>query len=438
MSIEMSSPSQGTKTELDSRIAASWWKEFLVRTKNMEDSTLMKQSFSGDEKDHIRSKITDVLRRLFHQTARRKSFAFFLDGKEIPDQIAKDFLYENRIREGEDLEAWAARLFAERKFMIIVNHTEKISEDLSILVARYFQPLIATHGLPLNGIEIDIIIGDYGFTPLGIHRDGEGENLFHFHLGPNDKIMYNWDTEDYLKLPNGIQNCMEIEPMLPHGKKFTIAPQDVYYMPWTKFHIGYSPGFSIALVISFFNPTKKLYLDRLFRVIEDVYFDQNNREIALPEENLPDLMHFDSLQNVMKLREEIASKPVASILKVFNDLLVLRIASNCGLSSSPLLLEKETNYKEGDVEIFQNKDILSNKPFKIYFKSVRVGILKIFARLFVFESEASDAIVELIGKLNAGTRLSFNETMEEAKPEDREPIAALFSKLYNRRAICLL
>jgi hypothetical protein len=140
----------------------------------------------------------------------------------------------------------------------------------------------------------------------------------------------------------------------------------------------------------------------------------------------------------MKLRDEIESKPVSSILKTFNDLLVLRIASNSGLSSSPLLLEKETDYREGDMEVFRDKDIAINDPFKIYFKSVQPGKLKVFARLFVVESEETDIIVDVIGRLNAGMRLRLTDLMEEVKEEKREPIASLISKLYNRRAIRII
>src|SRR4051812_35094117 len=86
----------------------------------------------------------------------------------------------------ESLQAWATRLFGERKFGIVLNGAESVSESLSRQVARFLDPLFARRGVPYGGIDVAFFVGNYGFTPFGIHVD-DRTHVLHAHLGPGTK-----------------------------------------------------------------------------------------------------------------------------------------------------------------------------------------------------------------------------------------------------------
>lgn len=64
-----------------------------------------------------------------------------------------------------------------------MNNNEAFSEQLASRVLKMMSSLLKIAGLPPLGNEITVFIGNYGWTPLGIHKDHTGENVLHFHLG---------------------------------------------------------------------------------------------------------------------------------------------------------------------------------------------------------------------------------------------------------------
>ena len=77
-----------------------------------------------------------------------------------------------------------------------MNNNEAFSEQLASRVLKMMSSLFEIAGLPPLGNEITVFIGNYGWTPLGIHKDHTGENVLHFHLGPGRKQMYIWEISE--------------------------------------------------------------------------------------------------------------------------------------------------------------------------------------------------------------------------------------------------
>ena len=114
------------------------------------------------------------------------------------------------------------------------------------------EPLCDLIGIPPLGYEITTFIGNYGWTPLGIHKDVRGENVIHFHLGPGRKQMYIWQDDKYEELVGkNVFNNTNIEPILDKAEEFDFGPRDIYYMPWFENHVGYTEDLSIGVTLWF-------------------------------------------------------------------------------------------------------------------------------------------------------------------------------------------
>jgi len=179
-------------------------------------------------------------------------FRVYIDGIEQEDDYLNN-LCSTPPREEENITTYTNRIF-EKKFGLIINGGERHSDLISNNIISAIQPLLELKGMPPLGLEITIFIGNYGWTPLGIHQDHRGENVIHFHLGPGNKKMYIWDEDKYKELSGNKQNNTNIFPILPYAKEFDFGAGDIYYMPWNLFHIGRTDELSVGITLWFNNP----------------------------------------------------------------------------------------------------------------------------------------------------------------------------------------
>ena len=119
--------------------------------------------------------------------------------EELSKEYTNTFLTQNPPKENEDIIDYCKRIF-DKRFGIIMNNNEAFSEQLATRVLKMMSPLFEIAGIPPLGNEITVFIGNYRWTPLGIHKDHTGENVLHFHLGPGRKQMYIWEDETYEKI----------------------------------------------------------------------------------------------------------------------------------------------------------------------------------------------------------------------------------------------
>jgi len=226
--------------------------------------------------------------------------------------------FANRILEApplekEELSQWTNRIFGQKKFGIIINDGEVFNTEMNKTLVSIVEPLFNIIGVPLNGICTTYFVGNYGFTPLGIHQDVKGEDVFHFHLGPGAKTMYTWDEHEYKKL-SGVDNNQQIEPLLPYADAYTFHTGDVFYMPWFKYHIGYSAELSLGLTIWLNNLTpQKLVINIVEEMIEGMLpkNTKNQNPILLPldkgiAQTKP--LQYKKLSNYLNFSQECQSK----------------------------------------------------------------------------------------------------------------------------------
>ncbi|MEB0137684.1 MULTISPECIES: hypothetical protein [unclassified Undibacterium] len=172
-------------------------------------------------------------------------FRVYIDGMLSP-QYENEVLYAQPLL-GESFEAFVSRATNGRKFGIVVNGAEQWSDTLARLAARVFAPVVEMQGVARSTIEVTLFIGNYGYTPFGIHIDDPYTSVVHFHAGPTTKEMTLFGIEEFHRL-NGIRkNCFEPQKLIPHGRTFTIEPGDVFLLPPHYYHIGRTEGFSIGV-----------------------------------------------------------------------------------------------------------------------------------------------------------------------------------------------
>lgn len=175
-------------------------------------------------------------------------FRVYIDGMLSP-QYENEVLYTEPLP-GEGFEAYVSRATGGRKFGIVVNGAEQWSDTLARLAARVFAPVVEAQGAARSTVEVTLFIGNYGFTPFGIHIDDPYTSVVHFHAGPTTKEMTLFGVEEFHRLNGERKNCFQPQTLIPHGRTYAIDPGDVFLLPPHYYHIGSTEGFSIGVAFA--------------------------------------------------------------------------------------------------------------------------------------------------------------------------------------------
>ncbi|MEU5884353.1 hypothetical protein [Spirillospora sp. NPDC047279] len=154
---------------------------------------------------------------------------------------------------GDELVPWARRLFHGLPFSVMLNGAERWHEGLARSAAEFFTPAREQFGLPQHNYRISLFIGDYGFTPSGVHQDvGRAERVFHFNAGPGRKLFHSWPVEEYRALTGRRRPSYEPERLVEHARTHELEPGDVMMLNVAWYHVGQSdePAASVGLEMS--------------------------------------------------------------------------------------------------------------------------------------------------------------------------------------------
>jgi len=275
-----------TKDKVSNKFTDAWWNNFADQTENFSKHFNFKKAFNEEEVDHINQLVEDVIKKVASDKKRRSYLRIWKDGKYDENK----FFDENPIQADESILEWKNRIFDNEKFGLFLNHANNHSEQLSELITKFLQPYFEKKGLPIGGFSTTIILGDYGWTPLGIHRDKIGEYIVHFHLGPGAKDIYIWNSDKSEK--HGYVNLKRTENfddfINDYSYKSSFEKGDIFSMLGKNVHIGNTTEFSIGLVIEFNGLTEKELLEKMWFKLGDELLDKNftgNKAKILPEYN---------------------------------------------------------------------------------------------------------------------------------------------------------
>ncbi|MFY7847096.1 hypothetical protein [Chryseobacterium gambrini] len=416
--------------------SAEWWDHFLEDSGNFTKTKVYKNVISNDDIDILKNEAVKILQEIYTHRTNQYGFRVYIKGEEQDiNYISK--LFDAPPTEKETLESYAERVFEKQKFGMIINRTEKFSEKVSQNILLKLQPLLDKVGIPLTGLEMTLFVGNYGWTPLGIHIDIKGENIMHFHLGPGPKIMYNWEEDTYKELTGKKENNTDIEPLLPYSDAYPFEMGDFYFMPWNKYHIGFSDELSIGFIVGFNNPTRKGFTSAILNSISQQYLN-DNKQILSPDKNVKVEDSFNAIESVINLDENLRHLSFMDLMKYLHKEFKLAILSNGGWANIPITLNDKIRYDVDNYEVLENKKIITPYPFKTYYEKIGDELV-MFVRGYKVKIKYHDELPGIIDKLNGNKEEEVTDLLSTLT-QDWPVEAGLYflSLLYDKRAINII
>ena len=339
-----------------------WWDLFLIKTKNLSQTSVFKDCLTKEETKEMRESLMVILRDLSRLRTNQYGYRVYEDGAILNNEEMNK-IYDSPPLENESLDDWVNRTFGDKKFGMIINEGERFNIGLSKDIALKTKPLLKKIGLPKEGINFSIFIGNYGWTPLGIHQDSPGESVIHFHLGPSPKTMHTWGDQEFRKLVDvSTYDNKDVEPLLQYATEFKFGEGDLYFMPTGEFHIGHSEELSLSITFWTYNHTKSRFARRIHNMIIDQFLKETN-DLVTPDMN--------SLENTSDVKDVFSTLEFVDGLQDFSyqELLTemyrdlrFSINSNAGYRTSPFPKSEE------DSQIDVNDILVVENPFVIKYR----------------------------------------------------------------------
>ncbi len=320
----------------------------------------------------------------------------------------------------QTLEEWALKVFEGGKFGLVFNSLEEYDNELAVIMSSITAPLIKTAGLPLGGLSFLFFMGNYGFTPFGIHKESKGEEGFLFHLGPGKKEFYAWDDEELNKIEYFTKVFHdEIDEMLPSSKKYLLTSGSAMFIPNQVYHIANTTEFSLSVVMDYINPSMDTLEKELAKAIASSKYTSVNINPYLSPVQLEDKQSSQILN----------SDSIMSQFKRAFDRRLLRLKSNGGI------LKKSITNRKSRVPngLFS---ISSKKSFPILLHETASKDVIVFARGHEISMKPHPQLQYVIDQLNSTNGISFTQLQGLLLPKwDMVDIYSLISKLLVAEAV---
>ena len=419
-----------------SSFTEEWWRQILSETHDLTTARTFRNCIDASDVAQMEEGVVEALRTKFAQRSGMEDVRIYI-GNELISETFLEKLFERPPSETEPLGSFIERSF-DGRFCIILNKGERYSERLSRQVSEKIDPLFSLTGTPALGADITIFIGNYGWTPLGIHRDKPGENVFHFHLGPAPKTIYSWTDDTYQELAGGEQNNTDIDPLLPHANAHTQHAADMFFMPWNMFHIGQSNELSVTVTVWLNNAPREKYVKTL--VSEYLRRSLEDDQLLTPAD-LVELRRGeagDRASRLLGVDEDLLDLSLRDLIMRSDSELALSLESNGGWQSLPLTLTEATGRKPATGAKLRGQTVRLAKPFRIVHETSG-DRLTLFVRGRKLELRYLPQIVSLIEMLNKGHHVVVEDLLATTCAEIPEEDALfLISLLIDKRGLDIL
>ncbi|OPC39842.1 hypothetical protein [Elizabethkingia anophelis] len=376
-----------------------FWKDFVKTNRDFTETCVIKNAIDSTMLDELNAGIMEVLRNRLVLKDINDGFRVYIEGIEQKEDYLNELCLTPPNKD-DDITSYTSRIF-DKKFGFIINSGERHSDYISKNILKAITPLIGLKGLPPLGLEITIFIGNYGWTPLGIHQDHRGENVIHFHLGPGSKQMYIWDEDTYKELTDLKHNNTDITPLLPYAKEFSFGMGDLYYMPWNKFHVGNTEELSIGITLWFNNPSKRKYLNKMIGSFYK-YFVKYGDEIIGNKFNLLENSR-GSAKDIIEIFELDSKVLNGSVVDFFRFLIGEfnhNLVSNGGWQTTPLSQSQKNGFNvDENYNTISDQKIESDSNFPILYK-IKGEELIVYVRGSKFQVKYFSDLVDLIDEIN--------------------------------------
>lgn len=414
-----------------------WWGNFIKLNHNFTHPVVMHNVLDTFSEQLWADLQECLIKRIKLDFKDFDSFNLYINGKLTNHSECSDFFSPIANSVEQDIFNHLHLISDTKQFGMILNCCEQFSDNFVKTLHNIISPLTDISGSPVCGLDATVFIGNYRWTPLGIHQDQPGENVLHLHLGPGDKTMYVWESDDYNKLikkyfdevPDNMADEKIIEELLPFAKKYHFKAGDLYYMPWNNYHIGYTPGLSYGTTIWFNSATEKqLALNLIENMKQNVTSMDNDKHIQprLISQNEQEII---STHKQYLLSDKSSCDFIESNFKDYRH----KIDSNGGWRFFPYS-RNELQDPGLQINDWDNTLFKCALPFKMLcFDFDSQNLLYLRGTRLVFL--AHPKIKQLISSLNRGDIWSGKDIFEYLSPWPAEAAKYLLDIMYNYRAI---
>jgi len=408
-----------------------WWDNFLEKTKNLTKTTVFKDCLTKEETKEMRESLIDILRDLAERRTGQYGYRVYEDGVVLTSK-EMNRIYDSPPLKDESLDDWVKRTFGDKKFGMIINEAERFNLNLSKKIALKTEPLLNKIGFPKEGVNFSLFIGNYGWTPLGIHQDSAGENVIHFHLGPGPKTMYTWGDEEFRELVDiRTYDNHDVQPLLKHAQEFEFGEGDLYFMPTGEFHIGHSDQLSLSCTFWQYNHTKFRFARRIHNMIMD-QFIKDSTELVTPDMNeLENMSGVKGVFSTFEFTDEMDDFSYKQLLTEMYRDLRYSINSNAGYRTSPFPKPDE------DSDIDLNGTYIIETPFKIQYRESNDKIkLYAYVRGHKFSLNNFECIASMLDEINKGEEVNVKNLLGLLNEEWPEEVGLkILSLIYQNHGI---
>ncbi|WP_435263282.1 RNA methylase [Tenacibaculum sp. nBUS_03] len=375
----------------------STWKSFLDDSNNLSKPAQAKQLVSTNDIAEIKLLLIKVLRDFLAKEDLQVGLKTYINNVLRNDLIEK--MAANPPSLEHSFKDWSQQIFGDQKFGMILIGLEEYSNSFAEKMATIVRPLLENAGLPLDGLSFLFFMGNYGFTPFGIHKESTGEDGILFHLGPENKEFYTWDDPKYNSIEHNSEVFHNVSEKLNEGKLYELEPGDAMAIPHYVYHIGNTPKFSLSVVLDYVNPPKDRFENGLIKATAAevlLSHDEYEKPIKLnaPQSTLNDVLDLHSIQKKME---------IALTRKI------LGLKSNGGIRT----ISNTTRNRIPQSGIFSIK---GKEIFPIYLDVQDSKETLIFARGHRIVLKSHPLLPQLIGQLNKGEYITLNSIRQLMEP----------------------
>ena len=403
-----------------------WTQTLLDKSENLTKAVVIPNSFAdGNFSEQL---IKNLIFNIIAQNEIGSAMRVYVDGGDNPEY--KQRLCAKKIEKNQTLFDWLISVFGDKSFGVIVNKAESYSAELLESIANIFVPVIDKIGFPLGGMEIGIFMGNYGYTPFGIHKDKDEEVILHMHMGPNIKEMFLWDPETFENIARSNDFYFNFEKVMPYGEKYTIPKNAVFVLPAKNYHIGYTPNFSIGIAVALLGMTKrKLFSSVLASIDEDINFDINDDSLDFSSMQAKDIEYGNTIKNNIT-KNSLANLSLNKLLKIYANDYRFSLLSNCGFNISGNEIQTPKSLKGKTFKIVS--------PFFVYYQKVNKQYLFVYARRYKFTIRCFSGLIPLLDKINSGKQCFHEDLSKLIQRENQDILDDLLVLLlrYNAIEIC--
>lgn len=396
---------------------SGWWREIEAGSADFSKPYLMRHGFSSNL--FSEADVLEMLRAMAAAPREQVNLRVYIDAGLRHDQ--EIHVLRNPPGQRETLDEWVRRVFGDARFCIALNNAEKFVDSLTRRCARVYGGYLAEHSMPAGGVDMGIFMGNYRWTPFGIHHDGDGVSILHFHLGPNNKQLWMWDNEKFHALTGSADAHFAPEDLLGEGIGYRLEPGSVFYMP-SLYHIGENEGFSVDLTfgVSHLSPAEAV----------NRALGQAGRYLVSSTatgSGYADILDLATRSLVNPMLEGVAVDDWVRDAIIDYD---LSLKSNGGFESPPLHAAEEGLIE--DDALFRTVD-----PFKLHWRELSDKKLAVFARKNRLVVPLVPELAALFEQLNGGASVSVADLMAAPLGQrwSRSAIATLVSSLVAVKAL---